>query len=116
MRTMSNLTGKIIKAPLFLVAVVAFSAITMLLWNALMPELFKLPLLNFWQAAGLLILARLLFGGARPHISWHGSPLKLRDKLSKMTPEEKRDFFRKMHAYRYGHYDDFFKEEHKPEE
>jgi len=40
-----------------------FGWIVMLLWNALMPVIFHLGTINFWQAAGLVILARLLFGG-----------------------------------------------------
>lgn len=31
------------------------------LWNALMPELFRLPVITFWQALGLTILCGLLF-------------------------------------------------------
>ena len=33
------------------------------LWNALAPELFHLPAITFWQAVGLLVLSRVLFGG-----------------------------------------------------
>ncbi|MDO7884359.1 hypothetical protein [Hymenobacter cheonanensis] len=36
---------------------------TMSLWNWLMPMIFHLPLLNFWQALGLLVLSRILTGG-----------------------------------------------------
>lgn len=32
------------------------------LWNWLMPGLFHLPQVSFWQAAGLVLLSRLLFG------------------------------------------------------
>jgi hypothetical protein len=39
-----------------------FGYFVMLLWNWLMPMLFKLPLITFWQAVGIIILARLLFG------------------------------------------------------
>jgi hypothetical protein len=39
------------------------------LWNCLMPSLFNLPLINFWQAVGLAILARLLIGAS--HGGWH---------------------------------------------
>lgn len=37
-------------------------AATVGLWNVLMPELFGLHTINFWQALGLLLLSRLLFG------------------------------------------------------
>lgn len=36
--------------------------ILMLLWNWLMPELFGLPALGYWQAIGLLLLAKIIFG------------------------------------------------------
>lgn len=114
MRTMSYRSKRFFIAPLILIALVAFSALTMVLWNALMPVIFHLPVLNFWQAAGLLILARLLFGGMRPHHhrSWPHYPWRqnLRDKISNMSQEERKDFFRKMHAYRHGRYEDYFGE------
>ena len=33
------------------------------LWNWLLPPLFGLPAITFWQALGLLVLCRMLFGG-----------------------------------------------------
>ena len=38
-------------------------AVTMWLWNALMPVIFKLPEIGFWQAVGVLILSHILFKG-----------------------------------------------------
>jgi hypothetical protein len=35
------------------------------LWNWLMPLLFGLPEVTFWQAVGVLALSRILFGGLR---------------------------------------------------
>lgn len=40
-----------------------FTAVTMWLWNWLMPAIFKLPVIGFWQAAGVLILSHILFKG-----------------------------------------------------
>jgi hypothetical protein len=40
-----------------------FGTITMWIWNALLPPLFGLPVLSWLQAAGLLVLCRVLFGG-----------------------------------------------------
>ena len=37
--------------------------IIMWLWNALMPGLFELPVITYWQGLGLALLGRLLFGG-----------------------------------------------------
>lgn len=39
--------------------------VVFLLWNWLVPALFGGPAITYWQAYGLLILSRLLFG------SWH---------------------------------------------
>ena len=35
----------------------------MWLWNWLMPMLFGLPVINYWQGLGLAVLGRLLLGG-----------------------------------------------------
>jgi hypothetical protein len=48
--------------PLVLIAVLAKGGLVMLLWNYLMPELFHTPELNYIQALGLMILAKLLVG------------------------------------------------------
>ena len=69
-----------------------FGGIVMLLWNALMPDLFHLPLINFWQALGLLLLAKILFSGFR------GGPFpgrwreQARQRWMNMTPEERERF------------------------
>jgi len=46
--------------PIFLAL---FAAVTMRLWNWLMPEIFKLPVITFWQAVGLLFLSHILLRG-----------------------------------------------------
>jgi multidrug efflux pump subunit AcrB len=40
--------------------------VTMSLWNALIPQLFHGPVLNFWQAAGLFLLSKILLTGIAP--------------------------------------------------
>ena len=39
-----------------------FGYLTMTLWNAILPKISSLPELTFWQAVGLLVLARLFTG------------------------------------------------------
>ena len=39
------------------------SFIVMQLWNHLLPEIAGVRTINFWQALGLLILSKILFGG-----------------------------------------------------
>ena len=41
--------------------------IVMLLWNWLMPPVFGWHQVTFWQALGLLVLCRILFGGFGRH-------------------------------------------------
>jgi len=47
-----------------------FGWVVMLLWNWLMPDIFGLKRLGYWQAWGLLILSHILFKGFG---SGHGS-------------------------------------------
>jgi hypothetical protein len=48
-------------------ALVLFPYVIMLLWNALLPGIFHIAEINFWQALGILVLSRILFGGFRGH-------------------------------------------------
>ncbi len=52
--------------PLVILAAVAlFGAVVMLLWNAILPPVLGVAVLSYWQAVGLLVLCRILFGGFR---------------------------------------------------
>ncbi|WP_350284316.1 hypothetical protein [uncultured Croceitalea sp.] len=57
---------KIVKVIFFIVLalVLAFliGYVVMRLWNWLMPELFGLPTVSYWQAVGVLVLAKIFFG------------------------------------------------------
>jgi hypothetical protein len=91
-----NRPAKIAKILLMvLVAITVFGFVVMELWNALMPQIFGLRALTFWQALGLLLLAKLLFGGFHRHSG--GGPARWRHRMKErweqMTPEE-RDRFR----------------------
>jgi hypothetical protein len=44
-----------------------FGLLVKVLWNWLMPMLFSLPQITYWQAFGIVILVKLLFGGFGPH-------------------------------------------------
>lgn len=48
---------------LFILMGAAMAAVVMLLWNWLMPAIFNLGVINFWQALGLVLLSKILFGG-----------------------------------------------------
>lgn len=51
--------GLLLAATLALV----FGYVVMLLWNSLIPDIFALPAITYWQSVGLLLLARILVGG-----------------------------------------------------
>jgi hypothetical protein len=90
--------AKIVKGVLFAaLAVVVFGSLVMLLWNALIPDIFSGPVISFWQALGLLVLAHILTrGGGRWHYSygWRHERWrrKFEEKLAAMTPEEREKF------------------------
>lgn len=55
--------------PFFVLAALFLSGLAvMLLWNAILPEVTSAKALTYWQAVGLLILSKILFGG------WRGKP------------------------------------------
>src|SRR5205807_5902256 len=93
-------------APLAILGMILFTymggELVMHLWNWLLPPLFGWRLITFWQALGLLLLCRILFGG------WGGSGggkgrlrHRVRERMAermgermgergeKMTPEER---------------------------
>jgi hypothetical protein len=78
-------------APLAIVLIVAiFGEVVMHLWNWLLPALFGWRLITFWQALGLLLLSRMLFGGFGGHgHDRGGSRRQMRERWEQMTPEER---------------------------
>lgn len=84
----------------------AFVLATMYLWNWLIPALFAGPVITFWQAAGLLALSKILFGGFGKG-GGHGGQWKSRwksrwqEKWSSMTPEDQEHFKQKMMRLKY---------------
>lgn len=80
-----------------------FGGLVMLLWNNLMPDLFHLPLITFWQALGLLVLAKILFSGFRGGGPFQGRwRHKVQQRWMEMTPEE-RERFKQEWGGRCGH-------------
>lgn len=106
------MTGRwIFMAPLAIVAMLFFivvgGTVVLLLWNALLPPLFSLPVITFWQALGLLALCRILFGGfssrgygrSRSRIGDRVSERvaermgeRMAERMRRMTPEERERF------------------------
>jgi len=84
-------------APAALLAMTLFVAIggeaVRLLWNWLMPELFGLREITFWQAIGVLALSRILFGTWGRNRSGGGRPWR---RKNTMTQEEYESCRQKM--------------------
>jgi len=109
---------------IMLVTCAVFGVVVMLLWNILMPQIFALPFLNYWQAVGLLIMARLLFGGlgglghnglrgagGDGRLINHGN--KFREKWMNMSADERKEFIEKekdfLRTYRgFSRFHEFF--------
>lgn len=85
--------------PFFFVGMAALVTwILMSLWNWLMPIIFDLTTITFWQALGLLVLSKILFGGfsggkkgggcngAHSHRGWKH---KFKNKWANMSENDK---------------------------
>lgn len=72
----------------------ALTGIVMWLWNTILPEVIGAKTITYWQAMGILVLSKILFGG------FHGfkkhkeefHKRKLFNKMKNMTPEERARF------------------------
>ncbi len=88
---------------IFVLIAATMSYLVMNLWNWLIPAIFALNAITFWQALGILALAKLLFGFGRGgwrsgnyggHWKNRGQQYKkqMEEKLKNMTPEEREKF------------------------
>ena len=72
-----------------------FSYAVMHLWNWLVPGIFGWHAISFWQAVGLLVLSKILFGGfghrfgGGPGRHWKR---RMAERWEAMTPEEREKF------------------------
>jgi len=68
--------------------------VVMFLWNWILPEVAHTGRLNFWQALGLLVLCRLLFGNFKKGGSQHFKERArgMREKWQNMNEEERARF------------------------
>ncbi len=74
------------------------------LWNALMPEIFGGPQITYWQALGLLLLSKILFGGFHRHGTHGGGRSRwreqMRERWAHMSDEEREKFRAGMGRHR----------------
>jgi hypothetical protein len=74
------------------VAIPLFGFIIMSLWNAILPSVIHVSPITFWQALGIFVLSKLLFGGfhggrgGRRESKWK---FEMMNKWQNMSPEER---------------------------
>lgn len=67
-----------------------------------MPAIFSLGVISFWQAAGLLVLSKILFTGIGHGSRWHEDRRKkywqsrFHDKWHNISEERKQEFMQRM--------------------
>lgn len=86
--------------PPAIIAIVALlGEVVMHLWNWLLPTLFGWHPIGFWQALGLLVLCRILFGGFGGHGRGPGRwQRRWAERWEQMTPEERERFRQGRHG------------------
>ena len=77
--------------PFFIMGMAGLTSVVMYLWNALIPDIFHATTISFWQAAGLLVLSKILFGSFnfKPK---HQMNQAFKVKLMNMSEEERQQF------------------------
>jgi hypothetical protein len=88
---------KFIFIPFFVAAALALvSYVVMQLWNHLLPEILHTGTIDYWQAMGLFVLAKILFGfgrGGRGGAPWMRHRM---ERFKNMSPEEQQRFREQM--------------------
>ncbi len=105
-----NFVTKGVKILVFAIFAVAMlflvGYVLMLLWNWLMPELFGLSTITYWQAFGILVLAKIIFGfGGGNGPSKHSKKQNKGYRKYKKCAPLRRDFSE------WKHYDEFWSTE-----
>lgn len=120
-----NKKKKFLGGLLFIAVFAAAIAIVMLLWNALIPFIIGWTTISYWQAAGLMILCRLLLGGfgrfgrgrfgkhtfshnRHNQEEWNHMHDMITEQMKDMSREERLDYIRKHMKEQHGFGGGFF--------
>lgn len=81
--------------PMLIFGLSAISFIVMQLWNWLMPVIFQLPAISFFQAFGIFVLSKILFSsfnfnGRHKRMAFKNKMME--DKMMHMSDEERLEF------------------------
>ena len=87
--------------PAFLIIFAGLIWAVFALWNWLMPPIFGLGTITYWQALGLMVLSWILFRGFRGPGAGGSWRYDMRRRWQKMTPAEREEFIQGLRS-RYG--------------
>jgi len=87
--------------PLVVLFAALFGFIVMWLWNWLTPALFGWRPIGYWQAWGIIVLCKILFGGFRGGSGDGHWRHRMLERCEQMSPEE-REKFRQAFLSRWG--------------
>jgi hypothetical protein len=91
--------------PLAVAAILSLvSFVVMNLWNYLLPGILHVGVITFWQAMGIFILCKILFGFGKGGGPGRGNWMRHRmeERFKNMTPEEREKFKEKMQNCGHG--------------
>jgi len=80
------------------------SFVVMTLWNNLLPQILHVGVITFWQAMGIFVLCKILFGFGKGGGPGKGAWMRhrMQEKFKNMTPEEREKFRAKMENCGHG--------------
>src|SRR5262249_33286476 len=85
--------------PAFLIMTALMVWVFSALWNGLMPEIFGLRTITYWQALGLIVLSWILFRGFRgPRMGGRAWRYGMRRRWERMTPAEREEFVKGLNS------------------
>ncbi|MES2268004.1 MAG: hypothetical protein V4520_14680 [Bacteroidota bacterium] len=95
--------GRFFFIPVGIAAIVTLvSFVVMQLWNNLLPDILHVGTVTYWQAMGIFILCKILFGfgpkGGRGGAPWMRRKQMMQERLAGMTPEERERFKEQMES------------------
>jgi len=66
-----------------------FGSLVMFLWNSILPVIFGISTITFWQALGILVLSKILFGGFGHGRGYSHSGYNWKGHHIRLNPEER---------------------------
>jgi len=99
-KSAGEIVGWIILGTIAIVGLgILFGFVIMWLWNWLMPTLFSLTTITYWQAVGLFILAKILMGGCGGSRGGGKAHRRYKERFRERCEEKEKSEFNKWRYY-----------------